>query len=167
MPDRDDEARLRILSAYERARSLDPSLTQGEYMRRVAPSRFKSESAASRFVTRLRRGEVDDEAARIVEEDRKNTRPSLFRAMVRLEDGRWVSQNLAVTDARGALDAPSVEAEMRQPKNIADLQKSLARYKSKYNVAEMNFDPSSLRVEAMQHQNQPIRMRLDLRPKKS
>jgi len=63
MPSRDDEARLRILEAYERAKARNPQLTQGEFMMRgapgatieKAPGKFKNRESAARYFRKIPR----------------------------------------------------------------------------------------------------------------
>ena len=167
MPSRDDEARLRILEAYERAKARNPQLTQGEFMMRgapgatieKAPGKFKNRESAARYFRKIRDRERTGGAMFRAGEEKGVV--GLYQVQLPLRSGQYVSQNMTVVQARSTFDIPAVEDELRR--NLPAFREKLQRYKSKYDVASIDFDPSQLSVRTIRHQRQPIRMRLSIR----
>lgn len=164
MPSRDDEARLRILEAYERAKAADPTLTQGEFMMRGAPGsslvrrdkngnpiirngktipaagHFKSEASAARYFRKIKTGERTGAAM-----ERAGRAPrGNYQFRVRVDD-RYISQNVIATGMSSTFDTAFVEAELKGPRR-RDVEKIVARYRARYGKEEAAFDPNTMDV---------------------
>jgi len=174
MPTRDDESRIRILEAYAKAKRADPRLTQGQFMMHGAPGsnfddaktgRFANEKSAARYFRKVKSGQRTGGA--MYRESAAKSKAGLFQAKLKLReqvDGhdQYVSQNIMVAGGRTTFDLVAAETEFRKPENFKKFQAQLRKYKDKYAVAAMDFDPSSLELRPIRRQHAPIRLRFSI-----
>lgn len=154
MADRDDTARIRILEAYERAKAVNPSLTQGQFMRAGAPGsrvkgltgKFSNDESAARYFRKIKTGERTGGA---MYREGAQTKGTLGGFQFRVKLGnRYISQNIAMAGASSTFDIAAVEYELKRNRR-KDVEKILARFRNKYGMEETAYDDADLdRLEA-------------------
>jgi len=170
MADRNDQARLRILQAYERARAVDPSITQGQFMRAGAPGsrvtnlagKFRTDDSAARYFRKIRSGErTGGTMYRQGTEEGPGRMVGLFQFKIRTDDGRFISQNITVAGAVSSFDNAAIEYELKRNRRDR-IEAMVAAYRERYGQEHGDIDIDSLEARPIHHQRKPIRMRLAL-----
>lgn len=163
---RHNDSAIRIMEAYEAAKKNDPTLSQGQFLRQgapgfrldKAPGKFKSDDSAARYFRKIRSGERSGAAMYEAAQPSSNIR-GLFQFKVRLEDGRFISQNITVAGGTSTFDIPNIEHQLRG--NKAEQVEELVRhYQQRYEMAEAEIDMETLEVRPIATQRKSIRMRL-------
>ncbi len=167
---RDEKARLRILEAYERAKRVDPSITQGAFMRAGAPGsrveglvgKFRSDDSASRYFRKIRSGErTGGSMYRQGTEEGPGRNVGLFQLRTRIGKDKYITQNITVAGGRSTFDIAAVEAEIRKS-HKAEVERIIRAYRDKYGIEQEEIDLDAIEARTIRHQREPIRMRLGL-----
>lgn len=161
MPDRNANARFRILEAYERAKEINPSMTQGEFMRAGAPGsrvkglvgRFKSDDSAARYFRKIKSGERTGGA--MYEEGRQRGTLGSFQFRIKMRD-RYISQNIAMVGGASTFDIAAVEYELKRNRR-PDIEAIVAKYRAKYGQEFEPVDFESLEARPIATQKAPVR----------
>jgi hypothetical protein len=163
MADRNNNARFRILEAYERAKTIDPSMTQGEFMRAGAPGsrvkglvgRFSNDESAARYFRKIKSGERT--GGSMYEEGRSKGTIGSFQFRVRMKD-RYISQNIAMVGGASTFDIYAVEHELRtNPQRRADIERLVGKYRQKYGQEFEPVDFESLTARPVTKVHTPYR----------
>jgi len=167
---RDERARLRILEAYERAKGVDPSITQGQFMRAGAPGsrvegligRFRSDDTAARYFRKIRSGERTGGAMyRQGTEEGPGRNIGLFQIKTQIGPDRFISQNITVAGGRSTFDYAAIESEIRL-NHRAEMMRIIRAYRDKYGIEQEEIDLDAIEARTIRHQRKPIRMHLGL-----
>lgn len=163
MPGRNDKARFRILESYERAKAINPAITQGEFMRAGAPGsrveglvgRFKSNDSAARYFRKIKTGERTGGA--MYEEGRSRGTIGSFQFRVKMRD-RFISQNIAMVGGASTFDIAAVEYELKH--NVErrnDIERLVGKYRQKYGQEFEPVDFESLTARPITQVHTPYR----------
>lgn len=161
MPDRNSNARFRILEAYERAKAINPAMTQGEFMRAGAPGsrveglvgKFKSDDSAARYFRKIKSGERTGGA--MYEEGRSKGTIGSFQFRIKMRD-RWISQNIAMVGGASTFDIAAVEYELKKNRR-PDIEAIVAKYSAKYGQEFEPVDFETLEARPITKVNTPYR----------
>lgn len=160
---RNDKARIRILESYERAKKVDPTITQGQFMRSGAPGsrveglvgRFRSDDSAARYFRKIRSGERTGGA--MYEQGRAKGTLGSFQFRIKLGRERYITQNVAIAGTSSTFDIAAVEYEMKH-RNRASVEKLIATYRAKYGMEQHEIDMDSLEVRQITKVHKPYRI---------
>ncbi len=163
MAERDDRARIRILEAYERAKVINPALTQGEFMRAGAPGsrvkglvgKFRSDDSAARYFRKIKTGERTGGA--MYREGRQKGTLGSFQFRIKIAADKWISQNIAVAGASSTFDIAAVEYELKRNRRER-VRELIEAYRSKYAMEEMPIDLDALEVYPIHRVRKPYRI---------
>lgn len=148
MASRNEQARFRILEAYQRAKEVDPTLTQGQFIRAGAPGmrqdkndkialpgKFKNDESAARYFRKIRAGERT--GGSMFEEGRRNAQQGSFNVRIRIGKGPkdYISQNMTVFGAESSFDIYAVQHELKTTKR-KDVEDMVLYYRNKYGYEE-------------------------------
>lgn len=164
MADRDEQARLRILAAYERAKRENPSMTQADFMLAGAPGsqqsglagRFHNRESAARYFRKIRSGERTGGAMYREGE----VKQGMFQLRAKFGD-KHVSQNILVANAPSSFDTYAVEQEIKRNRR-EDVEKIVAYFRARYGKEDVTMDMASIRVRRVEHQRRMPTMRLGI-----
>lgn len=164
MAARDDEARLRILAAYDRAKRANPKMTQAQFMRAGAPGsqteglvgKFNNDESAARYFRKIKSGERTGGA--MYREGKVHQ--GLFQLRAKFA-GQYISQNILVAGAPSSFDAYAIEEDIKQNRR-ANVEKMVARFRQRYGKDDAELDLASLSVRTIRHQKRPVQMRLNI-----
>jgi hypothetical protein len=172
---RDDEARIRILEAYERARAYNPKITQGQFMLRgapgqsipKAPGKFKNEASAARYLRKIISGERTGGSMYTAGSSRRRggRTGGLFQFRIHLGTDasgtdRAISQNIMAYDTgNSTFDLSRIEDELRGPRR-AEVQALIDKYRSKYGMEHVAVDAERITARPVVHQRTMPRLTL-------
>lgn len=161
------DSRQRIMEAYERAKTADPSLTQGQFMRHGAPGyelegapgKFKNDDSAARYFRKIRSGERS--GAAMYESGRGKGETGNYQLRARLFDGRIISQNIAVAGGTSSFDVPAIEHQLKTQR-AEQVEAMILHYQSRYGMESTEVDMESVDVRLIQTQKKRIRLRMNI-----
>lgn len=159
-----EKARLRYLEAYERAKAADPSITQGEFMRRgthdLPIGKFKNDESAARYHRKIVKGERTG-AAMVRAGTPKGAMRGSFQFRIRTTEGKFISQNISVEGGYSSFDVAAIEYELKRNRRDR-VEAIVAYYRTAYGQEEQEIDLDSLEVRVIARQRRPTRMRFSI-----
>jgi hypothetical protein len=170
MPDRNDKARFRILEAYERAKSANPAMTQGEFMLAGAPGsrvknlsgKFRSKDTAARYFRKIKTGErTGGEMYRQGTQEYPGRNIGLFQFRVQTAEGQFISQNIEVAGGSSTFDVAAVEYELKANRRER-IEAMVAHYRLRYGQEETEIDIDSLEARPIRHARKMTRMHMSI-----
>lgn len=161
---RDDKSRMRYLLAYERAKVADPSITQGQFLRRgthdLPVGKFRNDESAARYHRKIVSGERTG-GAMVRAGTPKGAVRGHFQFRIRTAAGHFVSQNIEVAGGYSSFDTAAIEYELKRNRRDR-IEAMVAHFRARYGQEETEIDLDSLEVRVISHQHRPTRMRFSI-----